>query len=315
MRPSRILAASVVLALGLAGCGDDGDDDTADTTTPTTEATTTGSTAEESSTTAPTSTEATEEGAATGVSCLDGDFTVGTFRTEGAPGLDGPLVGEGGDLTVTFADATWTLAGDGTVASGTAGDIDVTLTVDGEATGSIAPGTDEGAVAFTVASGSGSADVAVGGATVATLTVEELARTLVPDGEADVACTADEVTVTADAIELVLVPAGGAGVEGDEGEGSAPETEPAAAGPNPGVVNDSGVTATYDCGGTAFTLNGSDGTITLVGACPQVTVNGNGNGLVVETADELTLNGDDNQVTWTGTPGSVNDNGDGNTVG
>jgi len=313
MRPSRILAASVVLALGLAACGDDGDDETADTTTPTTEATTSESTAEGSSTTAPASTEATDTGGVTGTACLDGDFTLAAFRTESAPGLDGPLLGEGGGLTVTFADGTWTLAGDDTAASGTAGGIDVTLTVDGEATGTVAPGADEGVVAFTVATGSGSADVAVGGATVATLTLEQLARTLVPDGEADVTCTTDVVTVTADAIELTLLPADAAGE--DEGAGSPPETEPAAAGPNPGVVNDNDVTGTYDCGGTVFTLNGNDGTITLVGSCPQVTLNGNGNALVLDTADQVTLNGDDNQVTWTGTPGPVDDNGDGNTVG
>lgn len=65
------------------------------------------------------------------------------------------------------------------------------------------------------------------------------------------------------------------------------------------VINDGGATLTLDCGdGGRIVINGADNTITAIGGCEKVVVNGSGNKVAIIAADKIVVTGSNNAVTY-----------------
>lgn len=66
------------------------------------------------------------------------------------------------------------------------------------------------------------------------------------------------------------------------------------------VINGAQESPTVDCGeGGKVSVNGSQNTVTITGACAKVAVMGSMNTVTVEAADKIAITGSGNTVTWT----------------
>ncbi|HYI63184.1 MAG TPA: hypothetical protein VEW93_15440 [Acidimicrobiales bacterium] len=217
MRRTLTVTATVLLLLAAAAaCGDDGDGAEATTTT-TGSTTTTGPTTTTGSTTTegPTSTGEDEPGGpgpdeeAVGVACLEGEMEVVTVESQGdIPGLSGSetITATGTSLHLAVPEeGTWVMGGteggklDIEVAPGVTG----TLAVAGALIGSYTE-SDEDEVRFEVDEADGTATATVEGGNFGPVPLDELADLFSPEGEAEVACAGDEVTIDTDGAALVL---------------------------------------------------------------------------------------------------------------
>lgn len=133
--------------------------------------------------------------------CLTGRWTLIRFVAVGGSSNNTYGTGEGGDVTLSFTGDRYTLAGAGkkpmTVALVGSG----TLVVDGSATGTYAA--QDGTATFTQTVTDGEATLS-GGGEQQTLPMEQVSKILAPQGEAKVACTADAMTLTLQAVRLEL---------------------------------------------------------------------------------------------------------------
>jgi len=211
-------------------------------------------------------------------------------------------------LTLEFtADGTWTLAGSGATISVSAAGITAGATLTGTATGSYAE--TGGSHVFTQKSAKGRITLDQPIAGVQSIPMSEFGPAIAPSGTTTITCTATGATISAENATLEL--SGGSGGE----TGAEPTAdEPTGGEPAPAIINSSGQTGSYSCGGGPVTINGSNNTLTFSGACEAVNVNGNSNSVTVGSADVVNVNGAQNRLTWTDAEPKVNNNGRGNTV-
>ena len=293
-------AVVAVLLLFLAACADQGKPvaDGLSTTTPQT-------------TTPPATTTGTESGAPVDAGeCPAGTYQVTSLTARDSVTVSGQQVrvADVRGLTLEFtADGTWTLTGAGATITVSAAGLTARATLTGSATGGYAGS--GGRHVFTQTSSEGRITLDQPLAGVRSIPMSEFGPAIAPSGTATITCTATGATVSAENATLELT--GGTGAETG--------AEPTAAGPAdgepaPAVVNGSGRTGSYRCGGGPVTINGSSNALTFTGACRAVNVNGDSNHVTLASADVVNVNGSRNRLTWTGTEPRVNDNGRGNTV-
>jgi hypothetical protein len=237
--------------------------------------------------------------------CHVGSFEVTEIASRrGIPSAIGDLTvassGGGFRLELT-ADGAWRLTASGdkplTVQ---AGGISAQGTAKGEVRGRYARSGDK--LAFTRESASGSVTVQASGQS-RTVSMDDFAAALAPDGATTVTCGANEVRLTSEAVVLTLARTGAT-------------ASPAA---GAGLLTITGAVRPHDeeCGGRNVLVQTTGAPVRLRGDCPRVEISGRSNTVDIDRVDELVVTGSANTVTWTSgltRPEPAVQPGSGNTV-
>jgi len=181
-----------VLSLILVGCSDD----------PAPPAPAAGSSAPASS--APPSAQPSAESttSAPAADCLDGRYLIKSFKAVGTD--QSSATGKGGDLTVSFDEGEYALQSEGKdpVAITVAGDTGH-LILDGKVVGTYQPA-DKGLVVFTIGKGTGTAKLRSPEGKQESISVNQVAQVLAPNGEATATCNGDKLTLKTERLTLNL---------------------------------------------------------------------------------------------------------------
>ena len=135
-----------------------------------------------------------------GADCLNGTWRLVRFIGLGPSATYG--TGQGGDVTVTFDDGTYTLVGKGEkpIRVNLAGEA-ADLRIDGTAKGTYAP--DGGEMAFTIDEATGEGTL-VSGSQRQTLPMSSIAKVVAPSGKATLACPQDVLAIALPNVRLEL---------------------------------------------------------------------------------------------------------------
>ena len=198
---SRLAGLVAVGLMVLAGCSDDTPTPAATSTAPVPNGSASASQAATPSTPATTSTPgSTSTALIPGADCLNGTWRLVRFIGLGPSATYG--TGQGGDVTVTFDDGTYTLVGKGEkpIRVNLAGEA-ADLRIDGTAKGTYAP--DGGEMAFTIDEATGEGTL-VSGSQRQTLPMSSIAKVVAPSGKATLACPQDVLAIALPNVRLEL---------------------------------------------------------------------------------------------------------------
>ncbi len=223
---------------------------------------------------------------------MAGDCHVGTFQLTAIASKRGvsTQVGEvkvtsaGGFVMTLGADGTWRLAADGSQpltvqANG--------LTVQGSAKGEVRGryARSDNKLGFQQESASGNVTVQAAGQSHS-VAMDDFAQALAPSGVTTVTCTATELRLSSENVDMTMTRTGGA-----------PSTSNAAAS---GVltITGKGTPVDEDCRGRKVVVESDGSPIRLRGDCPSLEVRGNLNPIEIDRVDEIILTGSGNTITW-----------------
>jgi hypothetical protein len=198
-RVAGLVAAAVLIIL--AGCGDGTPNPAGTNTAPVPDGPTSAPQADTTSSPATNSGPAsTSTAPIPGADCLNGTWRLVRFIGIGKQSTYG--TGQGGDVTVTFDDGTYTMAGKGkkpirlTLAGQSAA-----LRIDGTVKGTYAP--DGGEMRFTVDQATGQGTLQ-SGSQRQTLPMASIAKVVAPSGKATLACPEHVLAIALPAVRLEL---------------------------------------------------------------------------------------------------------------